>query len=565
MLIALRMHLKAASRTAVTPSQVLAWYDEKVWRDRRTGGLEACETSEEAVALLMRFAYDRDDAHTITRLAGRPARAAILDHGTAWIDGWPPHVDLKRLAMTMLISLASNRGDWPAVRALLAKAKAKDIRLDPYTWSALLRHGLAHVPPQDILKHPDSDPAEEEARPKRLRRLEAALKQATEVVPKPAKPQPSAIKPMVPVVIVPGLLTEGAAKKLALRTRKRRVEHQDKMRSQLLPAILADVSPASASPPAWLITSVLANLADEGKSDVVLRLVRQLVCEFELPDAGADESGAGAGAEAGAVAAPVSSPDTLPSGTSVLNCALRACARNHACTFRETAGVFTDLTGWDITTSSAVEGMATARLVPNETSLAYLLKAVHRPRLALSLLRAFTTRWPDVALGTTPFRMVLEICLETDKKVSARRTLQLFVRKGRLEHARDRVRWRQTLHRLVKRAWISRSLKHHLCDPHTLSSLDRLSFPTDHPESPGSGSGTGTATVTATGDPESQVTLTSVEHRRLRRKERRLSQHSLRAASRPVRTRRTNTRNLLKRRAAWGRSAKRSNTDTQSL
>ena len=443
------------------PSAVVAWYENVVWTtERESQGAERIETVE-SLSMLLRYAFQRNDLRSLLLLETRAARIATqgsrsanpastsapLPKELAGIDAdgvslWPDAGEDPRLvAYNLKIAFACRQGNWVKVDELLndarlgrtsssraARSSASSARsasvLNAIGWGGLLRFGLGNVQKLQVgqtgiapaaantslhaTTDGDSTLASEETEQERLRKTaddEAQMNAKLSVTKR----------------LLPELLRYTSASRQHVK---------------LQSATSTDEVSLEPQTPAWLLHSVLTQLADRGEIASILRILQLALSE---------------GSSA------LTDHVERAGQTHVLNLALTACVRNFGVNLAETLRIFNSLTRSELGRSvsgRAVLGRPTvvgearcemwggsevvprrevgsgeagtlqgwadgkerdSRMMPNEESLVLVLKKVRHPLFraawARRLVDEFERLFPQVKLSGRSFRMVIDKCV----------------------------------------------------------------------------------------------------------------------------------------------------------
>lgn len=481
----LRIFQQIKARRSHAPSAVVAWYEDFVWTsERESQGAQTIETSE-SLSLLLRYAYQRNDLRSLLRLESRATRTTMLNKHSrtgesmstsmpkeladSKMDGisvWPESdEDPSILAYNLKVAFAAREGNWVQVDELLndgrlakmspgnaARSSAFSARsasvLNSIGWGSLLRFGLGNVQKVEVDHtggNPAADTAEEAHR--------AAINESGGANES-----------------VSSLLEDIEAEKVRKATEdKMQMQAKLAVTKRLLPALLSYTSgssgdgrtnnaTSSSAPrqssadvvepktPAWLLQSVLAQLADRGETGSIIRIVQLALSE-----------------ESSAVQhSPTASKRQR---THILNLALTACVRNQNINLAETLRIFNSLTGSQLGQSVSGPAVLTQPTVmnagqralrsqsqpsamkdnpkdaegdsqkssagrskqkwmaPNEESLVLVLKKVRHPLFraawARKLVQEFERLFPNVKLSGRTFRMIIDKCVSPAAQLSS--------------------------------------------------------------------------------------------------------------------------------------------------
>lgn len=428
------------------PTALPAWYEDLVWTTERLAqGSERTESSQ-SLCLLLRYVYQRNDLRSLLRLEKRAIRlfstlqqssseaseSALLVKGLGnyEVDGvsiWPEAgEDPRRLAFNLHVAYAAKEGNWTKVDELVSQPSSskrvagkteathqRETMLGPIGWSSLLRFGLGAVREPNTAKHRN-----------------------TPTVAELTTDDPSSL--MVSTVVtdpttsLPGITAE---EEQARQIQQDEAQAQAKLSvtKRLLPHLLrytrtsltkpSDTAEESSTTdpktPAWLLQSVLTQLAERADSASTTRIAKLALSEKSIDRHALPRGGA----------------------TRILNLVLVACQQNRAVNLPETLRVFNDLTGSTLgqgIVGSTVAHKAQERqsdvastqrsekkgeegnLVPNEESIVLVLKKVRQPKVRHPLFRAAWSRklveefqrlFPEVHLTGRTFRMILDNCI----------------------------------------------------------------------------------------------------------------------------------------------------------
>lgn len=447
------------SLRSYTPSAALAWYEDFVWTaERQSQGLERIETPE-SLSLLLRYAYSRNDLRSLLRIESRAARMTSIIRrscvnvfttdptpkaiGGSEIDDvsiWPScNEDPIVLAYNLKIAFAAREGNWVKVEELLngtnlasaaylqapqsrngsGPAKRSGSLLNAIGWGSLLRFGLCNVksikPGRLSALH---EPMGSSTNPPLLHNIEDehAHKGIQDEAYMQAKL--SVIKRLLPDLV---------------RFSSKSINNSkfDKVTS----ADASHVTTASAGgekTPAWLLRSVLTQLAESGEVASTLRIVQLAVSEELTAIQPTSTGGRGV--------------------THILNLVLMGCARNQSVNLAESLRIFNSLTGSQLGESifgavvvappfsisedrsaqqserkqlagekaakDETRGRVQARhafMAPNEESLVLVLKKVRHPLFRASwthkLVAEFERLFAKVKLSGRTYRMIIDKCV----------------------------------------------------------------------------------------------------------------------------------------------------------
>ncbi len=366
---------------------MLAWYEDAVWTIERQSQESEKVESRQSLALLLRFAYLRSDLRSILHLESRAARlssslsstkrsasapAALLktprDLEAEGVSIWPEaNEDPLRLAFNLKVAYAARDGDWIMVSTFLDQGVSSHLSrsrrsagstqksgaetgLDAIGWGSLLRHGLGD--------------GQRSASAKEHR---GKLDQGNNVKKGIASRVTSALSATaVPATEVIQNMQTGD-EELLQKSEQRRAQAEAKMSvsKRLLPHLLrytsappvtttlhseltgdlsqmekSTSSSDTSATPAWLLQSVLAQLAERGETATTIRIVQLALSESSGLEHHAGVSGG---------------------ATTILNLALVACEQNHDVSLTQTLRMFNQLTGSrlgsDINENASIDGI----------------------------------------------------------------------------------------------------------------------------------------------------------------------------------------------------------------
>ncbi|SJX61761.1 uncharacterized protein SRS1_12745 [Sporisorium reilianum f. sp. reilianum] len=444
------------------PSAVVAWYEDFVWTcERESQGAESIETTE-SLSLLLRHAYQRNDLRSLLRLEGRAARTTAFDKQSRAsvtipatmpkeltdirMDGislWPdPEENPRILAYNLKVAFAARQDDWKQVEELLndarlAKTSSKKAgqnlsastrsasALNAIGWGSLLRFGLGNARKVQIEHAGMTSPGES--------RLHAAADPSSG-----SSDSASSLSEEIEAERIRKAMDDKAQMQAKLAVTKR-----------LLPALLrytngannaasssdargSDADALQPKTPAWLLQSVLTQLADRGDAASIIRIVQLALLE-DSPAVRNDPARSGG------------------QSTHILNLALTACERNQKVNLAETLRIFNSLTGSKLGQSISGPAVLTRPTVtnagqrerhsepqpsasrkdstdaesdlqrserwmtPNEESLVLVLKKVQHPLFRAAwtrkLVKEFERFFPTVKLSGRTFRMIVDKCI----------------------------------------------------------------------------------------------------------------------------------------------------------
>ncbi|KAJ1027393.1 hypothetical protein NDA18_003399 [Ustilago nuda] len=425
------------------PTALLSWYEDLVWTtERQTQGLEQIESSQ-SLSLLLRYVYQKNDLRSLLRLESRAARMSrtlqqlsgpvaetrLLPKklGNYEVDGvgiWPESRENPcRLAFNLKVAYAAKEGNWIKVdeyvsqagllsnKVTLGKEKSRsrsDLMLDTIGWGCLLRFGLAAVRQSDSRKRRDT-----QARP-----AEGETYQPT---------VPSTISDTT-TTLLEGIADEEKARQI--QQQEAQAQAKLSLTKRLLPHLLRHTrsalkhssdtagDPNSEDPatPAWLLQSVLTQLAERGDTATTMRIVQLALSEISTLDQHALVRGG---------------------ATSILNLTLIACHQNRAVSLTETLRIFNNLTGSTLgqrvndpasvasklreteADGASIQGSERQtkgrKIVPNEESLVLMLKKVRHPLFRAAwtrkLVQDFQRLFPKVRLTGRTYRMIIDQCV----------------------------------------------------------------------------------------------------------------------------------------------------------
>lgn len=454
------------------PNALLSWYEDLVWTtERQAEGAERIE-SQQSLSMLLRYAFQRNDLRSLIRIESRAGRLSTTSRqptqSTAptlspkqqlerkQVDGvgiWPePHEDPLRLAYNLKVAFAARQGNWLKVNELLngdspsflAESKSNgqprkvlssgrpEVLLDAIGWGSLLRFGLGDVRTSKV-------------KGSRSATSQSVDERATVALARGQQKQCATSAPPIDAESSHGVSTEHIEDQEAekLQQEEAQAEAKFSVTKRLLPYLLrytsssktssnptsptqnTDADFASLQTPAWLLQSVLAQLAERGETASTIRIVLLALSEQPALEQNALIGGG---------------------STDILNMSLVACVQNHAVNLRETLRIFNSITGSQFGVS--VEGPAVldrprlagsgsvtgsgeqsaeerqtsksgsdrgTRIMPNQESLVLVLRKVRHPLFraswACKLLAEFEQLFPQVKLSGRTFRMLIDKCV----------------------------------------------------------------------------------------------------------------------------------------------------------
>ncbi|GAC96293.1 L-aminoadipate-semialdehyde dehydrogenase [Pseudozyma hubeiensis SY62] len=461
------------------PSAVMAWYEDFVWTTERHSQNSQKSESLESLSMLLRFAYQRNDLRSLLRLESRAMRipsiakqSRVNFSPTDTIskrmrgpeeDGvhlWPsPNENPILLAHNLKIGFAAREGNWVRIEQLLDSASlagqssSKAVRvghdsslmtrsayvLDAIGWGILLRFGLGNVQ-RHKSRNVDDTPRNNQA-------LQDTKK--TDTVSSTSTSD----------VLLQDEITKAADDEAQMQSKlsvtKRLLpdllRYTNESSRHVRPEGTSATGPAKESAakfgggttPAWLLQSVLTQLAERGELVSTIKIVQLAL------------------SEGSSTVKRDSTRDARP--THILNLVLMACHRNHKVNLAETLRIFNSLTGSRLGESvsgsavlaeptviergrdqqsppskslqkdaekadaigrPAAEGQSGMR--PNEESLVLILKKVRHPLFRASwtrkLVAEFERFFPQVKLSGRSYRMIIDKCVTPGSASQSRDT-----------------------------------------------------------------------------------------------------------------------------------------------
>lgn len=454
------------------PSAVLAWYEDFVWTtERQAQGSGKIETAE-SLSLLLRYAYQRNDLRSLLRIERRAERMKSLVKQSR--DGVPATVSIPRglggldvdgvsvwprsnenpllLAYNLKIAFAAREGNWVKIEALLNDAKlvkgsfstasrhreglasagqTRSTLLNTIGWGALLRYGLGNVqkgkhgrpetPTAFDLTGKSFDPsnAASKSADSLLDVAQEQISKAIEVEEEQMQAKLSVSKRLLPDLL---RYTTGSTGDSTANAAKTSGEAEK-----------TTAKAGDKATPAWLLQSVLTQLAERGEAASTTRIVQLALSEQSI--AIKDDSTRSGGS------------------TAILNSVLVACQRNYNVNLAETLRIFNHLSSSHLGQSILGPAVLSAptlmnddrrqkqpqpmlssekvgrisekashtaaaehvQMIPNEESLVLILKKVRHPLLRASrarrLVAEFEQLFPKVNLSGRTYRMIIDKCV----------------------------------------------------------------------------------------------------------------------------------------------------------